>query len=351
MTLPRIIVAAMTLAALAPTQDSTPTRGELWVALIGDGALARLDLDTGKFDAPIAVGRSPHEIALTPDGKRAVVANYGAADLAVVDLDDGRVIRRIPLRRELDGAEIPFPQPHGIALLTAGRALVTAEAQQRLLAVDLDEERVTAAWHTGARMSHMVTLVDEGRHAVVSNKTDGSICVFDTESGNRLRTIATGAGAQGMAVRPGSRELWVGNINANTIAVVDLDTWRITRTVNCPDYPVRIAFSPDGSTAAISHYRPGTVSLWDGATAQLRTQIKLRRLTAEEAAARPVPAYRKGFADDTPMPVGLIAHPEGRYAYVGCTRGHRVIEIDLESAAVSRDFAAGREPDGMVWRH
>lgn len=341
------VLAGADTAAQVELSQGQLSQGELWIVHIGEGAVRRLDLGSGELSAPVEVGKGPHEIALCPDGRRALVPDYSGSHLTVVDLDRAAVERRIPLRR---GDAPPFARPHGVAALSDGRALVTAEARQRVLDVDLATGEVDGAWNTAARMSHMVLASEDGRRAFVSNKTDGSVCVFDVATGALARTIPTGAGAQGMALRPGAGELWVGNIEADTISVVDLGELREVAELPCPDYPVRVAFTPDGSRAVVSHYRPGTVSVWDASARRLRGEVELPRLSAAAAAARPLPVFRRDFPADAPLPVGLLAHPHGGLAWVACTRGDVVVEVDLERLAVRRTFAVGREPDGMVWR-
>ena len=321
--------------------------GELWVVQIDEGGVRSLDLTTGTPSDLIATGRGPHEIALTGDGRRAVVPDYAGSQLAVVDLEARSVQRRIPLARDPVPA---FARPHGVAVLGNETALVTAEANQRLLRVDLDGDGVQAALPTAARMSHMVLPLHDGARALVANKTDGDVSVVDLSSGAVVRKIATGAGAQGLALRPGTRELWVTNIEADSLSIVDLDSLQEVAELPCPDYPVRIAFTPDGARAVVSHYRPGTVSVWDAAARRLRVDLALPRLTAAAAEQRPLPAHRRDFPVTTTLPVGLLVHPDGETAFVACTRADAVVEVDLEFEVVGRRLHTGRSPDGMVWR-
>lgn len=343
----RVVAVTVEVGGRALRGERVPPDGELWVVHIDEGGVRQVDLTTGIASDLIATGREPHEIALCPDGRRAVVADYGGSRLAIVDLDARAVERQIPLARDPVPA---FSRPHGVAVNDDGTALVTAEANQRLLRVDLQRGVVEAAMPTAARMSHMVLPFDDGARALVANKSDGDLTVVEVALGEVVQKIATGAGAQGLALRPGTREVWVTNIEADSLSIVDLDSLTEIAELPCPDHPVRVAFSPDGSRAIVSHYRPGTVSIWGAAARRLRIELPLPRLTNEAAAARPLPAHRRGFPVTTPLPVGLLVHPDGETAFVACTRGDQVIEIDLAFEIVGRRFATGRAPDGMIWR-
>jgi YVTN family beta-propeller protein len=64
--------------------------GTLLVLNKADNTVSLLDLATKKSVATIPTGNGPHEVAVSPDGKIAVVCNYGSQDapgstLTVID--------------------------------------------------------------------------------------------------------------------------------------------------------------------------------------------------------------------------------------------------------------------------
>ena len=88
-----------------------------------------------KTVATLAVGTGPHEVAISPDGRWAVVTVYGdrtsiGNTLAVIDLaaPTPAVVRTIDLGE--------YHRPHGAAFIQDGRKLVvTSESSQRLVIV------------------------------------------------------------------------------------------------------------------------------------------------------------------------------------------------------------------------
>ena len=46
---------------------------------------------TGAVSAPITVGKSPNGVAITPDGKRAYVTNFGDGTVSVITTATGAV--------------------------------------------------------------------------------------------------------------------------------------------------------------------------------------------------------------------------------------------------------------------
>jgi len=45
----------------------------------------------------IIVSKGPHNLDITPDGKYLFVANAGSSDVAVIDITNKQVIKKIPV--------------------------------------------------------------------------------------------------------------------------------------------------------------------------------------------------------------------------------------------------------------
>jgi len=123
--------------------------------LVGNKSAAsvwRLDLSDGRRLGEVATGQGPHEIAVAPDSRIAVVADYGTGDvpgstLTVLDLGDGTT-RSIGLGDNT--------RPHGLRFLPDGRRLVaTTEGSvaisgaDRIAVVDTATWTVSDWWETG----------------------------------------------------------------------------------------------------------------------------------------------------------------------------------------------------------
>jgi DNA-binding beta-propeller fold protein YncE len=136
-------------------------RGTLIVLNKGDASDTLFDLSSERSIKQVEVGVGPHEVAVAPDGRRAVVANYGqqqpSSTLTVIDIAAGAPARTINL---VDG-ERRFTRPHGVQFVDEHRVAVTAEAQQALLIVDVDSGRIERVLATGQQVSHMVALAPD----------------------------------------------------------------------------------------------------------------------------------------------------------------------------------------------
>jgi YVTN family beta-propeller protein len=313
----------------------------LLVANKSEATLSLIDLETRGVRATLPTGEGPHEVAVSADGRRALVANYGGAGaggstLTLVDLAGRRVERTIELA--------PHRRPHGLVFLADGRrALVTSEASRALLEVDLERGVVARVLVTGAEVSHMVAASGDGSRAYVANIGSGSVTAFDLAAGARLAEIRTGRGAEGIALTPDGLELWVTNREEDTVSVVDTRALRVVATLAAGDFPIRAKATPDGRRVLVTCAGAGDLAVFDRARRTLE-----RRVPLPVAAARSGTLFGGRFGASS-VPIGLVVDPAGRRAWIAHSSADVVSEVDLERWSKSGELGAGREPDGLAF--
>ena len=69
----------------------TPDGKRAYVANPGDGTVSVITTATGAVSAPITVGNRPYAVAITPDGKHAYVTNDGDGTVSVITTATGAV--------------------------------------------------------------------------------------------------------------------------------------------------------------------------------------------------------------------------------------------------------------------
>ena len=313
--------AALVLAA--PAAATGQAVDVLVVANKREATATIVDAAAGRTLATLPTGEGPHEVAVSPDGRWALVTDYGAQtpgrSLTLIDLDSLKVARTIDLGE--------YRRPHGVAFLPGGRsAVVTSEANQALLVVDVAGGRVERAIPTGQGGSHMVAVTADGRFAYTANIGGGSITEFDLRQGRRTRTLPVAGRTEGIAVTPDGREVWVGSNDDNTVTVIDTRRWAPVDTIATPGLPYRVNMSPDGRTAVVSNPEAELVRLVD-----VRSRL-------ERAAAR------TGGGG----PVGGIVARDGRHVYVALQNTGEVAMVELATGRELRRFPVGQGPDGIA---
>jgi YVTN family beta-propeller protein len=278
-----------------------------------------IDSATGQEVNRLETGPNPHEVAVTPDGKLAFVANYGSNSLTVVDVPGQAVLRMVDLGEH--------SSPHGIMASKDGASIwVTTEGSKHLVEVDVSSMGVKRAIRTGQDVTHMVALAEGKGKAYTANIRSGNVTAIDIRSGEVIRQIETGAGAEGIAVTPDEKHVLVTNRAVGTFSVIDVATDEVIHSMEVGGFPIRVEVTPDGKRALVSQ-----------ATAQSVIEIELDGWTVGRT------------LEIGAFPVGIEIRPDGKVAFVANTRDNMLTVIDLESFEVTMTITAGEEPDGMAW--
>lgn len=299
-----------------------------------------MDPGSGLRVASVLTGDAPHEVSVSPDGKRAVVSNYGTREqpgstLSIIDLEQPREVRRIDLA--------PHTRPHGVAWFAADRIAVTTEGSQHVLLVEPEDGRILAAIGTAQETSHMVVVSADARRAYVTNIGSGTTTALDLVSGRKLLDMPTGAGSEALALTPDGRELWVAARADGHIAIVDTAALEVRMRLPLAGIPIRVAMTPDGRTALVTCAGAAEVVAFDVETRTERSRAKVDVPLAIGASERPFARLAPGSV----LPVGLLISRDGRSAYVAATLGDRVVQFDAATLQVLRSIEVGGEPDGL----
>src|SRR5918994_1391644 len=336
----RFVICILVVAALPAI--AAADSGTLLVLNKSDNTVSLINVATGTAVATIPTGAGPHEVAVSPNGRIAVVANYGTqqaagSSLTVIDVAAGKQLKTIDLGE--------YRRPHGIEWLRGNEIVVTAEGNKALLIVDIESGKVTAAVTTDQNVSHMVVLARRSNKAFVANIGSGSVTVVDLKTRQKISDIVTGAGAEGIDISPDEKEVWVTNRAANTVSVIDVTTLKILATLESKDFPIRVKFAPGGKHVLVSNARSGDVAVFDAVTRKEVRRIPMM-LKVAEGSTSGQRLFGNQFGQ-SPVPVGILVNPKLSHAFVANTNADIVTMIDLKTWQVTGRLTAGKEPDGL----
>ena len=334
------------LALAVPLQEAAvQPAGRLVVLNKAEASASLLDLATGAERARLPVGVGPHEVAISPDGRLAVVANYGAAvpgsSLTLLDLLAERPVRTMDLGQAA--------RPHGIVFDPDGAHVwVTAEQRKSLLRVRIADGATVGEFATPQPVGHMVARGADGA-LYVSHIGGGGVTPVRPDGAGGWTAgafVPTGEGAEGLAIVPGGSALWVGNRAADTLTVLQPGDLAPLATIPAAGFPIRVTATPDGATVLVSCANAGVLRFYDARTrSESGAPLDFR---AQVQAGRTEGRLLDEFGD-SPVPIGIVVPPHGGRAYVALANADRVAEVDLATRTVPRWLQAGREPDGMAW--
>jgi DNA-binding beta-propeller fold protein YncE len=336
----RLLLAIAVLAH--PCTVASQATGTLIVLNKSEATASLIDLANQTTYATLPTGEAPHEVDVSPDGRWAVVSNYGTDEapgstLSVLDIKEVRPSETIHLGNHR--------RPHGVAWLPDGKhVVVTTEADNALLMVGAEAGAVELAIPVRQAISHMVALSRDGSRAYVSSIGSGSVTMIDLVGKVPVWTTPVAPGAEGIDVSPDDREVWVACRAANAVTVLNAQTLDTVKTLSSSEFPIRVKFTPNGRLALVSNAKSSELRIFD--TAQ-RKEVATIKMKVGRAQLRGV-NRAEGYVDQT-VPIGIVVSPDGKTAFVANSAADVVSVVNLEKHDVTGFLWAGREPDGMAY--
>ncbi len=290
----------------------------------------------------LPTGESPHEVAISPDKKFAVVTNYGTREnpgnsISIYNLE------KLTLEKTISLGD--YKRPHGIAWLDETKVVITTEANKSIIIVNVKTGEIVGEVKTDQEISHMLVLSPDKSKCFVANIGSGSVSVIDLKEMKLVKNIQTGRGSEGIDITPDAREIWVTNRAEDSVAIIDAKTFEIKKKIKVEGFPIRVKISNDGKFAVISCARNGDVAILDVANKNIIKRIKTAEKSEVEKTGR---LFGSAFGD-SPVPIG-IALDDKNLLYVANSNADIVSVIDPESGEIIKTIKTGKEPDGIaIW--
>jgi DNA-binding beta-propeller fold protein YncE len=323
----------------APNAASAGTgpAGTVVVANMGDNTATLIDVASKRVVATLPTGNGAHEVAISHDGRWAVVSNYGVRGapgntLTVIDVPAAVVTRTIDLGE--------FRRPHSSAFLPGDSLfVVTSEMSKAVVLVDFKAGTVAGSIPTNHPASHMLSMTADGRRIFTANIADGTVSELDVPARKFVRDYTVAPAVEGIAVSPGGEQVWAGSNQAKTVTILDPKAGTIAGTIAGFGMAYRLAVTPDSRTVVITDPPNAVVRIIDRATRRDRATVKIPVEGVGAAAEFP----------GSPSPEGIILSRDGRTAFVALQGSSRVAMIDIASGSILGYVPTGAGPDGIAY--
>jgi YVTN family beta-propeller protein len=321
------------VGALCMAQTKTP-RPPLVVVCKGPSELEIVDPGRLIVDGHVKTGPVPHEVAVSADGKIAVVTNYGpnqkGTTLSIIDLD-----KQKELRFELNNLVGPHGEkfgdligPHGVEFFD-GKFYFTAEGSKKIARYDPKANKVDWVQEIGQERTHMLVISKEGHAIYTANVNSDTVTAVEEnrDGGNWKNTnIPVGKGPEGIDLSPDGKEVWAANSVDGTVSIIDTGAKKVVETVNVgTKHSNRLKFTPDGKLVLVSDMGSGFLLVWDAKT---RKEVKRVKLGVS--------------------PEGILVEPDGVRAFVSVSGDDKVDVFDLKRLEVQGTIQTGKDPDGLA---
>jgi YVTN family beta-propeller protein len=323
-----LVIAGLQFSPAAQAAD--PSAGLLLVANKGDGTLSLVDSVTEKQVAVVKEdGITGHEVAVSPDGKRAFVPIYSSAGVGQKGTD-GQLIRVIDLGTRSIVATIDFGKgmrPHRPVFGPKdGLLYVTTELNQSVSIIDPATLAIIGSIPTGEAESHMLAISGDGRRGYTANVRSGTVSVLDLQSRTLVATVPVAPRVQRISISADGKWAFTADETAARIAVIDTSTNSVSASIPLPGVAFGTTPTPDGKWLLIT-----LPALRMVAVADLSTMRVVKTLEVPKA------------------PQEILVRPDGAVAYVSCDAAAQVAVIDLAHWKVENLISVGPVDDGLAW--
>ncbi|MGN6555467.1 MAG: YncE family protein, partial [Verrucomicrobiota bacterium] len=327
-----LILASLNLASeLNAAEPRTATSsGRLLVANKGDHTLSIVDPVAGRVIAATAEdGITGHEVAASPDGRRAFVPIYGNAGVGRPGTD-GSLLRVIDLEKHELSGTVDFGRgvrPHCAVIGPKnGLLYVTTEIENSVTIIDPRALKIVGTIPTGQPESHMLAISRDGRRGYTANVGPGTVSVLDLEAKKLLTVIPISRSTQRIALSVDDRWAFTADQTHPQLAVIDTATNGIRSWIALPGTAYGTAPTPDGRWLIVALDRINQIGVID------LSRMKLVRTL------------------DVPRsPQEVLIQPDGAKAYVSCSASRQVAMIDLKNWTVEKLITTGAGADGLAW--
>ncbi|MGD8808416.1 MAG: YncE family protein [Gammaproteobacteria bacterium] len=155
------------------------------------------------------------------------------------------------------------------------RMFVTMPRADKVAVIDLETFKVEKNIEAGD-MPMRVRIQPDQQYVWVGNDTpEGGVTVIDTETGERVASIPTGAGHHEIDFSLDSTRAYATNRDAGTVSIIDTATLEKVATVETGPVPISVAHTALSRAVFVADGLSGAVKVLDESTGEVRADIQL----------------------------------------------------------------------------
>jgi YVTN family beta-propeller protein len=178
-----------------------------------------------------------HMVLAAPDGKALYTANIDSGTVSI--LERGANDRWTQTLVKVGAG------PEGLDLSPDGRELWVGQSRDGGIAIiDTATKRLAYSIDAKTKRSNRVKFTPDGRWVLVSDLGAGELVVFDARTRTEQQRLRVGRGATGVLIPKGERYAYVALSGENRLALVDLKTLAVAKSISTGGSPDGMAWLP-----------------------------------------------------------------------------------------------------------
>lgn len=307
---------------------------KLLVSATGRDRFLIVDLATQAVERTVETGQAPEHFDITMDDRFAYVGNMEDSSVSVIDLKEGKEVRRLK----------GFFEPHGFSVLPGDKKVyvsnfgahevrsVEIPSQQMVKRLAVGDVHRAAIREPERYQSELKGIANptptvDGRFIFAADGDAGVVGIIDAETDRVVKTLRVGQAPWRAYASPDGRFMMIPNNGDETISVIDVKTQEVVTTLQGGAGMTGINFTQGGKKAYVISGKEGAVSVYDMATFKKVNRLKLGAGLSLETGATTV---------------------DGLKVYVASSTDDSVYVIDSTTDQVKRIADVGRFPWGVT---
>lgn len=291
--------------------------------------------------------KSSKSILISPDGKKAFVANLSKHNVVIIDTEKRKVLKSIAL----DGRACEMATTKDGKLLFVSLAALEDELKTYpqylnenypgwekyntpavILVVDPFKERDEVIKRIPVEVKpKVIALSPDNNYMAVSNFISGTLSVIRMNDLEVIASVDVGTFARGVCFSPDGKEIYVAKMSSggirgqNNISVVNLESLQVTQTITQVGNPRHLTAAKNSDYIYVSSFeKRGSVK---------KVSTKTKQIV--------------GSAQVGMSPKTIALTSDDRYLLCGNYRSDDISVIDADLMKEVRRFSTGKHPAGL----
>ena len=222
------------------------------LGMLGSGAapVSATGGDSLSVVTTVGVGSTPWGVAVSPDGSRVYVANYGDSSVSVINTATNTVVTTVSVGS----------YPWDLAMSPDGSRVYVVNYYADSVSVIATATNAVVATVGVGSYPQAVAVSPDGSRVYVANYGGDSVSVINTATNAVVATVSVGRRPSGVAVSPDGSRVYV-PIEDSKVKVINTATNAVVATVGVGSYPYGVAVGPGGSPVYVTNSEAASVSV------------------------------------------------------------------------------------------
>ncbi|MCU7722841.1 YncE family protein [Actinoplanes sp. KI2] len=243
----------------------SPDSRTLYVANQSSHVLSVVDAGTRQVSA-VTLRDTPRFVAVSRDGRQVFVSMYendkSGSGVAVLDAAG----------RDVDHYLDTGKQPYALSVSPDGQVWVPIHSAGRIEIYTAGQQRAVGRITVPAN-PHAIGYAGDLQRAFTANHESNVVAVVDMRSDKLFKSVPVSKSPHSLAVSPDGRRVLVAGYDADAADLIDTVTLRRTGPVKVGHQPQSVAWAADGEHGYVVNEGDNTISVLDGHTGKLTATI------------------------------------------------------------------------------